>query len=72
MYRYRVKEIETCDGVKRYIPQRRLFGFLFWYNILDICCGYCSASCRTLDEAILEIKRLKNFLSKKTEIVYTE
>ena len=34
MKKYRIKEIECFDGRKEYEAQKRLFGFLWWYNFL--------------------------------------
>lgn len=39
MSKYRIKEIEYFWGKKVYEAQKRLFGFLWWYNFLK---GYVS------------------------------
>lgn len=35
MTKYRIIEIECCGGRKKYKAQKRLFGFLWWYNFLN-------------------------------------
>lgn len=35
MDKYRIKEIECYGGDKVYEVQKRLFGFLWWYNFLN-------------------------------------
>lgn len=35
MNKYRIKEIECYGGEKVYEVQKRLFGFLWWYNFLN-------------------------------------
>jgi hypothetical protein len=35
MEKYRIKEIECYGGRKVYEVQKRLFGYLWWYNFLN-------------------------------------
>lgn len=36
MKKYRIIEIECFGGGKKYKAQKRLFGFLWWYNFADV------------------------------------
>lgn len=68
MNKYRIKEIECFGGKKVYEVQKRLFGFLWWYNFLIDEDGV-DASFVTQKDAEETIER--DMWKNKTKIVKT-
>lgn len=68
MNRYRIKEIKCFSGRKVYEVQKRLLGFLWWYNFIDDACWE-TGIFDTLEEAENAIER--NMYIDKVRIVKT-
>lgn len=69
MKKYRIVKYTNFSGKITYLSQKRLFGFLWWYDWLED--GYwCDGYCDTIEEAMENIKRDKYKTIK--EIVYIE
>lgn len=70
MIKYRIKEIECYGGRKVYEVQKRLFGFLWWYNFqINDTDSWESGIYDTQKEAENAIER--HMFKQKTRIVKT-